>query len=524
MRVHNSHGAEAGPAPMEAPVLVPLHGSMTSTQSHDRPAPRIAIIGSGFAGLGAAIALQRAGYDDVSILERADGIGGVWRDNDYPGAACDVQSYLYSFSFAPHHGWTRMFSPQDEILDYLHRVAEDFGLLPKIRLGCAVEDVTWDADRSVWVLTTAEGVQVADHVVLATGALADPAVPDLAGVEDFTGAVFHSSRWDHGVDLTGKRVAVVGTGASAIQFVPAIQPEVEQLTLFQRTPPWVMPRHDRPIRGLEKAALGLLPPLQTLRRARIWAQRELTVLGFRHPGLMKGAERTARKHLAEQVSDPALREKLTPAYRLGCKRILISNTYLRALDAPNADVVTSGIERVTATGVVDGDGVHHEVDAIIFGTGFKTDGLPLTDRVHGPGGATLAQTWGSSPRAYLGTTVAGFPNLYLMHGPNIGLGHTSVITMFEAQARYVVDAVSHSVQQGAPVEPTPEAQQQFVDLVDDLTDGTVWTSGGCSSWYLDSTGRNSNLWPGATIDYHRRTLRFRSDDHRPTTQPQEARR
>ncbi|MCW2820115.1 MAG: putative monooxygenase [Marmoricola sp.] len=414
-----------------------------------------------------------------------------------------------------------MFSPQGEILAYLRRVAADFGLLPRIRLGCPVEDVTWDGARSLWVLTTAEGVLEAEHVVVATGALADPAVPDLAGIEDFGGAVFHSSRWDHDVDLTGKRVAVVGTGASAIQFVPAIQPDVARLTLFQRTAPWVMPRHDRPIGALEKRLLGLVPPLHLLRRGRIWAQRELTVLGFRHPALMKGAERTARQHLEEQVGDPVLREKLTPGYRLGCKRILISNDYLRALDAANADVVTSGIERVTGTGVVDGDGVHHEVDVIVFGTGFKTDGLPLTDRIHGPDGTTMAEAWGPSPRAYLGTTVAGFPNIYLMHGPNIGLGHTSVITMFEAQSRYVVDAVRHSVEQGGPVEPTPQAQEDFVELVDDLTDGTVWTSGGCSSWYLDATGRNSNLWPGATIDYHRRTLRFRPDDHRTLTHQQE---
>ena len=508
---------------MEPTSRVPLHGHMDkSTPAGPTPPdqPRIAVIGSGFAGLGAAIALQRAGFEDVTILERADEVGGVWRDNDYPGAACDVQSYLYSYSFAPRTRWSRMFSPQAEILDYLREVVEDFGLAPRVRLGCAVEDVTWDDGR--WVVTTIEGVLEADHVVVATGALADPALPDLPGLEDFGGAVFHSSRWDHDVDLTGKRVAVVGTGASAIQFVPAIQPDVAELTLFQRTPPWVMPRHDRAIRGIEKTALRVLPPLHAVRRARIWAQRELTVLGFRHPALMKGAERTARKHLADQVSDPGLREKLTPAYRLGCKRILISNDYLRALDQPNADVVTSGIRQVTATGVTDGDGVHHEVDAIIFGTGFKTNGLPLTDRIHGPRGRTMAQAWGRSPRAYLGTTVSGFPNVYLMHGPNIGLGHTSVITMFEAQARYVVDAVRHSVARGAPVEPTPEAQRAFVDLVDDLTDGTVWTSGGCSSWYLDPTGRNSNLWPGATIDYHRRTLRFRPEDHH-TTSPQEAR-
>ena len=498
---------------MDSARRLSLHGHMNKTNP-SVTAPRVAIIGSGFAGLGAAIALQRAGFDDVVILERSSGVGGVWRDNDYPGAACDVQSYLYSFSFAPNTRWNHMFSPQGEILDYLRRVADDFGLLPKVRLDCPVEEATWDTDRGLWVLRTPQGPVEAEHMVVATGALADPAIPELEGIEDFAGAVFHSSRWDHDLDLAGKRVAVVGTGASAIQFVPEIQPEVESLTLFQRTPPWVMPRHDRPIKGVEKLAMSVLPPLHLLRRARIYAQREMTVLGFRHPALMKLAERTARKHLEEQVSDPELREKLTPSYRMGCKRILISNDYLQALDAPNADVVTSGIKQVTTAGVVDGDGVLHEVDAIIFGTGFKTNGLPLTDRIHGPGGTTMAESWGDSPRAYLGTTVAGFPNAYLMHGPNIGLGHTSVITMFEAQSRYIVDAVRHSVEHGVPVEPTAEAQREFVSRVDELTDGTVWTSGGCSSWYLDTTGRNSNLWPGATVDYHRRTLRFRPDDHR----------
>lgn len=259
--------------------------------------------------------------------------------------------------------------------------------------------------------------------------------------------------------------------------------------------------------------MRLAPPLHVLRRARIYAERELAVLAFRNPALMKVAERTARKHLRDQVQDPVLRDKLTPNYRLGCKRILISNDYLRALDADNADVVTSGIREVTATGVSDHDGRHHQVDAIIFGTGFKTDGLPLTDRIHAADGTSLADSWAGSPRAYLGTTTAGFPNLYLMHGPNIGLGHTSVITMFEAQSRYVVDAVTHATKHGVTVEPTVEAQERFVQTVDEMTDGTVWTSGGCTSWYLDATGRNSNLWPGATFDYHRRTYRFRAQDH-----------
>lgn len=488
---------------------------MTNLNRYGQPEAdaRVVIIGSGFAGLGTAIMLQKAGFEKIRILERADQIGGVWRDNDYPGAACDVQSYLYSYSFAPNTAWGHMFSRQGDILAYLQRVVCDHDLDPMLQLSCTVESAAWDDSRAAWHLETSTGPVEAEHLVVATGALADPVIPDLPGIDSFSGEAFHSSRWNHDVDLIGKKVAVIGTGASAIQFVPAIQPQVESLTLFQRTAPWVMPRHDRPIGSRERKALAAVPGLHLLKRSRIYVERELTVLAFRNPLLMKVAERTGRKHLREHVSDPELRAKLTPDYRLGCKRILISNDYLPALDAPNADVVTSGIREVTGAGVIDADGVLHEVDVIIFGTGFKTDGLPLTDRIHDASGTSMAQRWGDSPRAYLGTMVAGFPNLYLMHGPNIGLGHTSVITMFEAQGRYIVDAVRQASQVGSTIEPTPQAQDRFVDDVDELTDGTVWTTGGCSSWYLDATGRNSNLWPGATFDYHRRARRFRADDH-----------
>jgi cation diffusion facilitator CzcD-associated flavoprotein CzcO len=328
---------------------------------------RVAVVGSGFAGLGAAIALKRAGFDDIVILERADDVGGVWRDNTYPGAACDVQSPVYAFSFAPSTEWNYLFAPQDEIHDYLRSVATDFGLTPDLRLNCPVEEARWDTSASLWRLTTPAGQIQAEHLVVATGALADPTIPEVPGLDRFTGSVFHSARWDHNVDLRGKRVAVIGTGASAIQFVPTIQPLVEQLTLFQRTPPWVMPRHDRPISARERALRRALPPLRLAQRTSIYVQRELTVAGFRHPVLMKLVERTARKHLQSQVSDPQLRAKLTPNYRLGCKRILLSNDYLASVDQPNADVITSGIREVTADAVMDNDGTLHRVDAIILG-------------------------------------------------------------------------------------------------------------------------------------------------------------
>ncbi|MFD4352659.1 flavin-containing monooxygenase [Nocardia sp. NPDC058518] len=487
---------------------------MTDTYDTGRARPRVAIIGSGFAGVGAAIALERAGIADVVVLERADSVGGVWRDNDYPGAACDVQSHLYSYSFAPNSEWQNMFARRDEILAYFERVTDEFGIGSRVLLNCAVREMHWDADAACWTLHTARGEIEAEHVVVATGALADPVVPGIPGRDRFEGPVFHSARWDHSFDLRGKRVAVVGTGASAIQFVPEIQPLVEQLTVFQRTAPWVVPRHDRPIGERERAVLRSVPLLQKAARLRIYLERELTLLGFRNPALMAFTERTARNHLRKSVSDVGLRAKLTPDYRLGCKRILISNDYLPALDAPNADVVTSGVREFTARAVVDNDGVEHPVDAVIFGTGFETDRLPLTDRIYGPGGATMAEVWGQSPSAYLGTTVTGFPNVYLMHGPNIALGHTSVLTMFESQINYLVEAIRYSAEhECCAIEPSPEAQARFRALVDRLTDGSVWTAGGCSSWYLDATGRNSNLWPGSTLTFRRMTRRFQPSDH-----------
>lgn len=475
--------------------------------------PRIAIVGSGFAGLGAAITLKRKGFENVTIFDRASDVGGVWRDNVYPGAACDVQSYLYSFSFAPNSQWSNTFAKQGEIHTYLRKVADDFGLAPHIRLNTPVDAAHWDSRRSVWQLDTKDGVVEAEHLIVATGALSEPVIPDLKGIEQFSGEVFHSARWDHSFDLTDKKVVVIGTGASAIQFVPAIQPKVKEIKLFQRTAPWVVPRHDRPIGETERAIMDAIPALQRARRAAIYLEREWKVVAFRNPLLMRGSERQARKHLRNQVSDPELRAKLTPDYRLGCKRVLISNDYLRSLDADNADVVTSGIREVTAEGVVDNDGVLHPADAIIFGTGFKTSNLPLTDTIEARG-ITMAEAFGDSQRAYLGTSVAGFPNVYLMHGPNIGLGHTSVIAMFESQINYIVETIRYADKNGvAAVEPTQHAQDQFGDLVDRLTEGSVWTSGGCDSWYLDSTGRNSNLWPGTTFDYRARSSRFRPADH-----------
>ncbi|KIQ19857.1 flavin-containing monooxygenase [Rhodococcus sp. MEB064] len=478
----------------------------------------LAVIGSGFAGIGAAIRLESLHKGSVVLFERASTLGGVWRDNDYPGAACDVQSLLYSFSFAPSHRWRHTYARQSEIRAYLDDVARTHGLLPRLRTNCPVTSVTRDASTGRWTLETARGTSTADHVVVATGSLADPSLPSIEGIDDFDGPVFHSSQWDHDVDLTGKRVAVVGTGASAIQFVPKIQPLVQSLTVFQRTAPWVMPRDDQPISAKKRRLLKSVPGFQRAARAKIYAEREIKLLAFRNPALMRIGEKEGRAHLHHAVSDPVLREKLTPSYRMGCKRILLSDEYYPALAQPNVAVETVGVSTVTRTGVVDANGTTHEVDAIIFGTGFDTSRLPLTDSIIDENGRTMADSWGESPRAYLGTTVAGFPNLYLMHGPNIALGHTSVIMMFESQLQYIERAMRHAIEARGSIEPTERAQAEYSERIDELTEGTVWTSGGCSSWYLDPAGRNSNLWPGSILGYRSRAVRFDPARHnvRPT--------
>jgi cation diffusion facilitator CzcD-associated flavoprotein CzcO/acetyl esterase/lipase len=478
---------------------------------------QVAIAGSGFGGLGTAIRLKQSGVDDFLIFEREGRVGGVWRDNSYPGCACDVPSHLYSFSFAKNPDWTRSFSPQGEIWEYLEGCAERFGVVPHVRFHHGVLDAAWDDQAQRWRLETTGGLYTADLFVAAVGALAEPSTPKLAGLKDFAGKVFHSARWDHRYELEGKTVLVVGTGASAIQFVPAIQPKVKKLSLFQRTPPWVMPRRDRPIRSFERAALRTVPGLQSLLRGALYGARELTVPMFMHPTLARAMERLARMHLSRAVKDPALRAKLTPSYTLGCKRILLSNDYYPAVQQPNVDIVTEAIERVTPKGILTADGMEHPADAIIFGTGFQIQEYPFGKHVHGRGGQTLAERWRTTMTAHLGTTVAGFPNLFLLLGPNTGLGHSSVIVMIEAQIEHVVRALQYMRATGATsIEPRAEAQAAFVAEVDSRMRGTVWTAGGCKSWYLDQQGRNSTLWPGTTLSFRRRVASFRPRDYTTT--------
>jgi cation diffusion facilitator CzcD-associated flavoprotein CzcO len=470
------------------------------------PHVHVAIVGGGFSGLGAAIRLKQTGVEDFVILERAGDLGGTWRDNSYPGCACDVPSHLYSFSFAPNARWSRAFSPQPEIWAYLRDCAERFNLLPHLRFGHEVHAARW-ADG--WHIETSQGNLSADVLVLAVGPLSEPSVPDLPGLSSFTGTAFHSARWRHDHDLTGRRVAVVGTGASAAQFVPEIAPRVEALHVFQRTPPWVVPRRDRALTAVEQRLFRTVPATQRLARWSSYCAREALAVGFLHPRVMGGVQRIARWHLRRSVPDPALRDRLTPDYTLGCKRVVVSSDYLPALARDNVEVVTAPIDHVCPQGIVTADGVAREVDTIIFGTGFHVTDMPVADRVRGRDGRSLAEVWQGSPSAFLGTTVAGFPNLFLLLGPNTVLGHTSVVLMAEAQIAYLVRALAYMRRHGiGTVEPRAEAQARFVSTVDERMRGTVWLTGGCASWYLDRTGRNSALWPGYTWTYRRRLRRF----------------
>ncbi len=471
----------------------------------------VLVVGTGFAGLGTAVRLRTSGRTDFAVIERGDDVGGTWRDNSYPGCACDVPSHMYSFSFAPNPDWTRAFSAQPEIEAYLQRVARERGVLPHVHFRTELLAARWDGSTSTWTVETSRGTVVADVLVLGTGGLSDPSVPSLPGLDRFTGTTFHSATWDHEHDLTGERVAVVGTGASAIQFVPHVQQRAGRLTLFQRTAPWVMPRRDRAIGPLERRIYRTVPLAQKLSRAGIYAGRESWLVGFAlQPSVMRLAERMALKLLEKQVPDPALRARLTPHYRLGCKRVLLSNDYYPALSQPNVDVVTAGIAEVRERSVVDTEGVEHEVDTIIFGTGFRVTDPPVAERVVGKDGRTLADVWAQQGMsAYLGTTVAGFPNLFFLVGPNTGLGHNSIVYMIESQIAYLMDGLAQMDAAGiAAVEPRRELQDAWNDKLQADLQGTVWNSGGCSSWYLDAAGRNTTLWPTFTLPFRRRLSRF----------------
>jgi cation diffusion facilitator CzcD-associated flavoprotein CzcO len=482
-----------------------------STPDHHR----IVIVGSGFSGLGAAIRLKQEGIHDFVVLEKADGVGGTWRDNTYPGCACDVPSHLYSFSFAPNPRWSRTFSKQPEIWEYLRRVSREHGVESHMRFGHEVNSTDWDDEAEIWRIQTSAGDLTANLLVAGPGSLSEPKLPDVPGIERFQGEIFHSARWNHEYELAGRRVAVVGTGASTIQFLPKIQPQVKQLHLFQRTAPWVIPQHDRPISRFERLLYTAFPPAQKAMRGAIYWARESFVIGFMAPSAGSPRERMARRYLKVAVKDPALRARLTPHYRMGCKRVLISNEYYPALQQPNVEVIAGGVSEIKPNSIVSEDGMEREVDTIILGTGFHVTDTPTAEWIHGHEGHTMEEVWQGSPQAYLGTTVAGFPNLFLLVGPNTGLGHTSIVFMIESQVNYLIECLRFMDRSGVGVlEVREEVQQNFnADIQRQLAD-TVWNSGGCASWYINAQGKNTTIWPGFTWPFRRRTRKFEPSDYR----------
>lgn len=471
------------------------------------PTYDVVVIGAGFAGLCTAITLRQNGIDNFVVLEKGDDVGGTWRENTYPGAACDVMSHMYSFSFAPKTDWTRGYARQPEILDYLRDVTESHDLRRSIRFGTEVVSEVFDDDTDQWTVTTASGESFTAGVVVAgTGPLHIPNIPDLPGTDEFEGSTFHSARWDHSLDLAGKRVAVIGTGASAVQFIPRVAEQAAHVDVFQRTPSWVLPKLDRPITRLERGAYRAIPGLRRLMRAGIYFSHEALIGVFLQPKYMPAVRSLAKAHLRRQVRDSRLRAQLTPDYEIGCKRMVMDNQFYPALQRANVSLVTQPIEAVTSSGIRTADGVDHALDVIVYGTGFKVADKYLDQTLVGVGRTTVQQLWRNGPQAYLGMATHGLPNYFMLMGPNTGVGNQSIVFMIEAQARYIA-AVLRAMRayEATRVEVKSHVQQQFNRILQRASQGTVWTSGGCRSWYLDGEGVNRAVWPGSTLSYWRTT-------------------
>lgn len=479
---------------------------MTNT-SRGSAAVRVLIIGAGFAGLGLAIRLKQAGIDDFLILEKATDVGGCWRENRYPGAACDVPSHLYSFSFEPKADWSRKFAPQAEILDYARHCADKYQLRERIRFGREVSAAEFDKEAGEWRVTCTDGEELrAQSLVSALGQLSRPLIPHLPGIERFQGKAFHSAQWDAEAPLDGRRVAVVGTGASAIQFVPQIAPKVAELLLFQRSAPYVIPKPDRPYAAWERRIKAQLPWLQRLDRGLKYIQHESRALAFTvFPPLMKAMRLSFHRHMHRSIADAQLRARLQPDYPMGCKRILISNDYYPALARSNVRLIDTGIREVTEDAIVTRDGQRHPVDMIIYGTGFAATEFLAPMRVTGLGGRELNQAWQEGAEAYKGISVSGFPNLFILYGPNTNLGHNSIIYMLESQFPYVLACLQRMRREGLKyLDVKPQVQQQFNQRLQKDLGHTIWEHG-CSSWYKTASGRNTVNWPGFTFRYRQQT-------------------
>ena len=487
---------------------------MNSAATHPQSAEhcKIAIIGTGFSGLGMAMRLKQAQENDFLLFEKDQGVGGTWRVNDYPGCACDVQSHLYSYSFEPNPEWNRMFATQPEIKGYLEHCWSKYGLQSHTRLGCAIERLDWDEKHEHWLLTDQHGKRyTAQFVVSGMGALSTPSIPAIKGLNLFNGEIFHSQQWNHDYSLSGKRVAVVGTGASAIQFVPHLQKLAGSLHLYQRTAPWILPKPDQQISARERERFQRHPFLQKLWRGFIYCLLESRVIGFALlPKSMSLAQKIALWYLKKQVQDPQLRAKLTPDYLMGCKRVLMSNDYYPALVQPNVEVITDGIAEILPDAIRTQDGTVQQVDAIIFGTGFTpSDPIPR-GAIFGRNGVDLTDAWPEGPKAYKGTMTSGFPNLFFLMGPNTGLGHNSMVYMIESQINYVLKALQQLDRLDLQsLEVKQHVEETFNHKLQGSLSNTVWNAGGCQSWYLHPvSGRNCTIWPGSTWRYRLLTHNF----------------
>jgi cation diffusion facilitator CzcD-associated flavoprotein CzcO len=480
------------------------------------PHHEVAIVGSGFAGLGMAIECKRAGFDGFVVLERGEQLGGTWRDNHYPGCGCDVPTPLYSFSFAPNPHWSHLYARAGEIRDYMERCADRFDVRAHLRFGAEVTGAHWDDEAQRWIgFIDGEPAMTTDFIVGGFGGLNRPSYPDIEGLETFRGALFHSAQWNHDVPLEGKRIGVIGTGASAIQLIPQVARTAERVTVFQRTPPWVVPKLDRRISRVEQALYARVPLTQRLLRGAIFAITETVGIAItRYPRLLGIGEAWARWHMRRSIKDPQLRGKLTPRYRLGCKRILPSNDYYPALARDNVELETAGIARVTETGVVTGDGTEHELDVLVCASGFRIEEVFAHLDVRGRDGLTLTEAWASGIEAHRGTTVAGFPNMALLSGPNTGTGSTSQVYMIEAQIHYVLEMLRTLRGQGAAaIEPTRAAEAHYNAWLQQRMKRTVWLTGGCNSWYLSDDGVNRTLYPGPSSEFWRSLRKVNVDEY-----------
>ena len=485
------------------------NAKMTTPQIYDTY-----VVGAGISGLAAAIKLRREGVHNFKIIEQADRVGGTWRENTYPGCGCDVPSALYSYSFAPSSRWSHLFARQPEILDYLEQVSKDYDIAPLIRFNTALDTARWDESRHLWVLETSQGQDLARSVIFATGPITQPQTPEIPGLDGFRGEMFHSAQWKHELDLRGKRVAVIGTGASAIQFVPQIQPLVKELTVFQRTAPWVLPRPDMPLGKKGQRLVERLPVIQKAWREAVASSLNLINFGLRNPAALRPVSQAAKQLLKLQIKDPVLRQAVMPNFTLGCKRILFANNYYPSLQAANTRLIPHGLERVDGNTVIAANGDRREVDVIIWGTGFDVSHPPIGRRIINARGERLSELWqDSSPEAYLGTTMADTPNAFIVLGPNV-LVYDSFFRLAEAQLEYIVDGVKQMRDMGiSRFSIKPEVIRAHNRKLQKHLQGTVFNSGGCSSYYLDSNGRNFAAWPWSLAHLQKRLRDFQLRDY-----------